>query len=133
MSAALFYGGQMGTYIRWTPIFMVVWVQAALAQAPRPLQERFAEPHPFTIRGKAVNQDGKPVAGAEVCVLSTNRLRPGGVDPLVARTVTDASGEYLLRDVRLPILAPDGGPIRKYSEGAYQVFGTAEGYGFTWH
>src|SRR5204862_3109182 len=32
-----------------------------------------------------------------------------------------------------PILAPEGGPIRKFSEGAYQVFGTAAGYGFTWH
>jgi beta-lactamase regulating signal transducer with metallopeptidase domain/thiol-disulfide isomerase/thioredoxin len=101
--------------------------------APRPPQDRYGQPHPFTIRGKALNHEGNPVAGAEICILSTNRMRPGGVDPVVAKTVTDVTGAYLLRDVALPILAPDGGPIRKFSEGVYQVFGTAGGYGFTWH
>lgn len=133
MSAIRFLRGKKGSFNHLAPILLIAWVQTGFAQGPRPVKDRFAEPHPFTIRGKAVNQDGKPVTGAEICVLSTNRLRPGGVDPLIAKTVTDANGEYVLREIRVPILAPDGGPIRKYSEGAYQVFGTAEGYGFTWH
>src|SRR5436190_3259765 len=126
-------GGDMRSLIIAAPIAFLVLSQAAIAQTQRSPLDRFAKPHPFTIRGKALNQEGKPVVGAEVCILSTNRMRPGGVDPVIAKAVTDETGAYLLRDVALPILAPDGGPIKKYAEGAYQVFGTAAGYGFTWH
>ena len=111
---------------------VLVLFQPAFAQTPRPLQERFAK-HSVTIRGKATNREGQPVAGASVYVLSTNQIRQGGVDAVVTKTVTDATGAYVLRDVPLPILGPDGGPIKKYSEGEFQVFGTAAGYGFTWH
>src|SRR5436190_19349694 len=123
----------MQYFIGATPIVLLVLSQVAIAQTQRPPQDRFAKPYPFTIRGKALNHEGKPVAGAQICVLSTNRMRPSAVDPLVAKTITDETGAYVMRDVALPILAPDGGPIRKYSEGAYQLFGTATGYGFTWH
>jgi thiol-disulfide isomerase/thioredoxin/protocatechuate 3,4-dioxygenase beta subunit len=104
----------------------------ALAQAPRSPLDRFAKPSPFTIRGNALNHEGKPVAGATVYVYCTNRIRQGNVDEVVAKAMTDETGVYVMRDVPLPILAPDGGPIKKYSEGAFQVFATAPGYGFTW-
>ena len=87
--------------------------------------------HPVTVRGKALDADGRPVAGAKVYLLSTNRMRTK--DPLHAQTTTDRDGRYAFDDVRMLTLPPDGGPIHKHVEGSFQVYALADGYGFTWH
>ena len=89
--------------------------------------------YPLTIRGNATDAEGKPVAGAKVFLLSTNRTRPGGFEALLAQTTTDGDGRYAFSDVRVPALPPDGGPIHKHVEGSFQVYAIADGYGFTWH
>jgi thiol-disulfide isomerase/thioredoxin len=89
--------------------------------------------HPLTVRGTAKNSVGQPVAGAKVFLLSTNRTRPGGFEPLLAETTTDGDGRYVFDEIRVPALPPDGGPIHKHAEGLFQVYALADGYGFTWH
>jgi thiol-disulfide isomerase/thioredoxin len=115
-----------------TAILFVI-TAAGPAQDNRPLGDRFAPPHLVTIRGEALGPDKTPIAGAKCYLLSTNRTRPGNFDPLLAETTVDEQGHYTFRNVPLPILPPPTGPIKKYAEGAFVVFATAPGFGFTWH
>src|ERR1044072_7223080 len=83
----------------------------AIAQQAPPISERFGPPHSIALRGNATDPEGKPVAGAKVFLLSTNRTRPGNFDPLLAETTTDEQGAYVFRNVPLPILPPPPGPV----------------------
>ncbi len=86
------------------------------------------ETSPLTVSGRALDRDGKPVAGARIylasCAYDDNRR--------LAETRTDAEGFYRFQEVPLPIrpdLFPDPG---KRIEGVFQVFGQADGFGFAW-
>ncbi len=80
--------------------------------------------HPITVTGRAVDPEGKPVADARITLAS--RVTYGKV----AETTTDADGRYEFRDAPLPIKRADTNFGR--DEGAFQVFGQADGLGFTW-
>jgi beta-lactamase regulating signal transducer with metallopeptidase domain len=81
--------------------------------------------YPITITGRAVDPDGKPVAGARIYLASRRADYKR-----VAETVADAEGRYAFRDVELPI--ERARTVNGRDEGAFQVFGQAEGFGFAW-
>ncbi len=80
----------------------------------------------FTCTGRAVDQDGKPVAEATIYLVSTNN----SPSRLLGKTTTDREGRYAFRDVQLPYEVqkePD-----KWEGGTFQVFGKAPGCAFAW-
>ena len=80
---------------------------------------------PITVTGRAVDLAGKPVTAAEIFLASP---RTNG-EPL-AKTKTDADGAYRFDKVPLPIKRADTN--RGEDVGSFEVFGRAEGFGFTW-
>jgi RNA polymerase sigma factor (sigma-70 family) len=106
------------------------------APAAKPKRRRGpvdSEVHPITIEGRALGRDGRAVAGASIVVTDANRSRPSGDDEVLGRGVSGPDGRFALRDLPLPVLQPDPGPIPRPAEGKFQVAGTAPGFGFTWH
>lgn len=89
--------------------------------------------HPITIEGRALDPEGRPVAGAAIFVTDCNRSRPSGADEVLGRAVAGPDGRFALRDVALPVLPPEPGPIPRPTEGKFEVAGSAPGRGFTWH
>jgi RNA polymerase sigma factor (sigma-70 family) len=87
----------------------------------------------ITVSGRAIDSSGRPVAGAAVYVIDTNRCRFGGGRDLLAMATTGPDGSYLARDVELPVWKPEPGPLPAPEEGRFQVAATAPGFGFTWH
>lgn len=83
--------------------------------------------YPITVTGRAVDLDGKPIAGAHIYLAS---LRAEW--RRVAETVTDAEGRYAFRAVELPIERPGRNAVGGRDTGSFQVFGQAEGFGFAW-
>jgi beta-lactamase regulating signal transducer with metallopeptidase domain len=80
---------------------------------------------PINVSGRAVNREGKPVAGATIYLASPrNRRRP------LAETKTDASGDYRFEAIELPIDPADTN--RRNDAGFFEVFGIADGYAITW-
>ncbi len=92
-----------------------------------------SEIHPITIAGRAVDREGRAIAGAAIFVTNANRSRPSGDPAVLGRGVSGPDGKFILRDLPLPVLQPDPGPIPKAAEGKFEVAGTAAGFGFTWH
>jgi protocatechuate 3,4-dioxygenase beta subunit len=83
--------------------------------------------YPITITGRAVDPDGKPIAGARVYLVSL-----AAEWRRVAETVTDAEGRYAFRDAQLPIERPARNDRVGRDSGSFQVFGQGEGFGFAW-
>jgi hypothetical protein len=81
--------------------------------------------HPITLSGRALDLDGKPVAGDRVYLASlwADYKR-------IAETTTDAEGRYEFHRVPLPIERANTVPGR--DKGSFQVFGQADGLGFAW-
>lgn len=80
---------------------------------------------PITVFGRALDQDGKPIARGEIflasCRVDHKRL---------ATTTTDADGRYRFEDVPLPIGPAD--TASHWDRGLFEVFGIAEGFGLSW-
>lgn len=91
------------------------------------------ELHRVTIRGTARDNQGRPVADAEIFVASDTDRRPSEFERLRGRTATDAQGRFTLEDVQLLVLRQRPNPVPQPVEGGFVVFGTAENHGFTWH
>ncbi len=108
---------------------------ATAADAPEK-NDKFAsrsfveELHRVTISGRALDDAGQPIAGARVYLLPHNADYTPMV--LLGQTTTDEAGEYRFADVELPVLEIPPQPLPRPTQGGFQVFGTAEGYGFTW-
>ena len=83
--------------------------------------------YPITVTGRAVDLDGKPIAGAHVYLAS---LRADW--RRIAETVADAEGRYAFRDVQLPIERPARNSRVGRDSGSFEVFGQAGGFGFAW-
>jgi peroxiredoxin len=108
----------------------------AQAEPPSPAKNSAGPAvHTLTIRGKATDHERKVVAGAKVFLLTANRVPSSAFRPTVAETITDAAGAYTFEKVSLPLdIYPQlRTPSAKLVEGTFQVYGTADGYGFTWH
>jgi hypothetical protein len=72
-----------------------------------------------------LDPDGKPIDGAKVFLASlTNGCR------IVAETKSDNTGHYEFRNTPLPIRISRSS--NSSNNGRFQVFGAAEGFGFTW-
>jgi hypothetical protein len=82
--------------------------------------------HEIAVSGRATNEDGGAVAGARIFVAAN----PLDQRPL-AEGKTDAEGRYQFK-VRLPVLEYRPEPVPKPTEGQFQVYGVAEGYGLVW-
>jgi RNA polymerase sigma factor (sigma-70 family) len=97
----------------------------APAKAPPEPQKPAPITTPITVRGRATDQQGKPVAGATIYLVSTN-----GIDSPLGTATTDRDGAYVFRNARLPVSRhkPDD-PLA----GTFQIYGTAPAYGFAWH
>ncbi|HVC93495.1 MAG TPA: hypothetical protein VND64_07375, partial [Pirellulales bacterium] len=89
------------------------------------------EPRPITVSGLATDQLGRPIAGATAYLAVANNFGKFGPDAVLAQSTSDAKGRFTFSDAPLPVrLFP---PPPELIEGKFQVFGTAQGYGFTWH
>jgi len=80
---------------------------------------------PITVRGRAVDKAGKPVANAHVYLASRRADYKR-----IAETTTAADGLYEFRDVPLPIERAN--TVTGRDSGMLQVFGQAEQLGFAW-
>jgi hypothetical protein len=77
------------------------------------------------VSGRATDQNGQPIAGARVYLVSTN-----SIDKQLGSTATDVKGRYQFQDVELPLRDfQQGQPL----QGTLQVFGDADGFGIAWH
>jgi protocatechuate 3,4-dioxygenase beta subunit len=80
---------------------------------------------PLTVRGRALDPEGRPIAGAQVFLASQS---PGY--KRIAETTTDKAGQYLFFDVPLPVAKPVGNLGN--DSGTFEVFGWADGYALAW-
>jgi RNA polymerase sigma factor (sigma-70 family) len=79
--------------------------------------------HPITVTGRAIDPQGKPIAGARIYMASRRAAYKR-----VAETVTDGEGRYEFREVPLPIERANTVNGRDY--GTFQIYGDASGLGF---
>ena len=109
------------------PATPMITQEPAPATRP-PIPQRLPAEYPLTVTGQALDPDGKPIANARIFLASCG----GNAYQRLAETRTDATGAYRFEKVLLPI-RPDGfndkGPPAR---GYFEVFGQAEGFGFTW-
>lgn len=113
-------------------VLVLVSTMAVQAEPPSPAKDSAGQPvRLLTIRGKAINQEGKPVAKAKVHIVAYNTAYNREA---VAETTTNNAGEYVFQDAPLPLPTNSLVSARdaKSSEGSFQVFALADGYGLTW-
>ncbi len=83
---------------------------------------------PVTLAGRALDANGKPIAGAKIYISTRTPQRK-----LLASTTSDADGKYQFSD--LPLTIPGGPAVanrRVVARDNFYVFGQAEGFGFAW-
>ncbi len=80
---------------------------------------------PITVSGRALNTEGKPIAGAKIYIADrrVNYKR-------FSETTSGTDGSFTLRDVSLPILRSEATNGRDHS--MFVLYGEADGYGFAW-
>ncbi|WP_339731669.1 redoxin domain-containing protein [uncultured Gimesia sp.] len=91
------------------------------------------ELHRVSITGIARNAAGDPIKDADIYVASSARMTPGNFERLRGHTKSDEFGFFEVQDIQLLVVRQRANPIPKPVEGKFTVFGTKEGYGFTWH
>src|SRR5262245_38568933 len=99
--------------------------QAGWAQGQAPAVSRTT---PLSLSGRALDQQGQPVAGARIYVVSTN----GSAPKLLGEAAADENGRYEFKDLLLPEQRLSK-PSDEYGAGCFQVFGKAPGLAFAWH
>ncbi len=97
----------------------------ALAIAGFAKAEDAANADPVDVTGRAVDEQGKPVAGATVFLASANRLQ--SKEPRLSSTTTATDGSFAFHQVKLPL---DEG--QRDAEARFEVYGAADGYGYSW-
>jgi RNA polymerase sigma factor (sigma-70 family) len=80
----------------------------------------------FTVSGRGLDRDGKPVAEATMYLVSTNNSPAR----LLATTTTDAQGRYTFRDAQLPYSLEKN--EQTWLSGTFQVFGKAPEHAYGW-
>jgi RNA polymerase sigma factor (sigma-70 family) len=80
----------------------------------------------FSVSGRAVDQDGKPVSGATIFLISTI----GSPARLLGTVTTDKEGQYAFKDAKLPYRVKKNDD--EYESGSFEVFGKCAGRAFAW-
>ena len=88
--------------------------------------ERKVYTHPITVSGRALDEDGEPIADAKIYLISVRADYKR-----VAETVTDAKGKYEFRNALLPI-EPAQRNSSNHDYGSFEVFGSKPGKAFAW-
>ena len=91
------------------------------------------ELHRITITGIARNASGDPIKDADIYISNFAMVTPGDFERLRGHTKSDELGFFELKDIQLIVARQRPNPIPKPAEGTFTVFGTKDGYGFTWH
>ncbi len=94
------------------------------ASATKEKEEPEVRHQVFSVSGRAVDVDGKPVAGATVYLVSTNN----SPERLLATVKTDKDGHYEFQDVKLPYRVKND----EWEAGSFEVFGTCPKHAFAW-
>ncbi len=104
-------------------------VDPASLEGSSPNQVKLTKPlpaiHPLSLSGRALTAEGKPLAGATIFVVSTNRI-----EKTLGQTTTGQDGRYSFRDLPLPVVA-DTDP-NTYADARFEVFGRAPGMAIAW-
>src|SRR5262245_58196172 len=124
--------------MRLLSLLAVGWLLSSIATAQEPPAKPPTDKYgqlvlPLTIRGKATNDKGEPVAGAKVFVHSMNWTWANNVPRVLAETTTDERGQYQFGSVQIPVLDINQRRLPAPVAGKFQVYGLAPGYGHTWH
>ncbi|WP_425396611.1 M56 family metallopeptidase [Aeoliella sp.] len=103
-------------------------------ESPEPFEETKNDPTksnsytvPINVSGMAFDQQGSPISGATIYISSQRVLWDS---KRLAETRTDENGRYQFEDVELPVERADTNTGRDH--GGFILFGTADGYGFSW-
>ena len=97
----------------------------AAASEPAKPEESARDTAPITVFGRALDQNGKPIAGAEIFLASP---RTDGKPLAIVKS--DDDGSYRFEEVPLPIKRADTNDGK--DTGSIEVFGRAEGLAFSW-
>jgi protocatechuate 3,4-dioxygenase beta subunit len=81
----------------------------------------------FSVSGRAVDPEGKAVAGATIFLVSTNGSPQEG---LLGTTTTDKDGQYTFHDAKLPYRVKTKDD--EWEAGSFEVFGKCSGRAFAW-
>lgn len=82
--------------------------------------------HPITVSGRALDEDGQPIADAKIYLISVRADYKR-----VAETVTDSKGKYEFKNAPLPI-EPAQRNSSNHDYGSFEVFGSKPGKAFAW-
>ncbi|MDB5335539.1 MAG: polymerase sigma factor, sigma-70 family [Planctomycetaceae bacterium] len=104
-------------------------VEKASDEGPSPPRSKSTAPQPkvhsLSLSGRALTADGKPLAGATIFVVSTNRI-----EQTLGQTTTDQEGRYSFRDLPLPV--PVETNPNYIVNAVFEVFGRAPGMAIAW-
>ena len=89
-------------------------------------EERVVYTHPITVSGRALDEDGQPIADARIYLISIR-----ADSKRVAETLTDAKGRYEFKNAPLPI-EPAQRNSSGHDHGAFEIFGSKPGKAFAW-
>jgi beta-lactamase regulating signal transducer with metallopeptidase domain len=81
--------------------------------------------------GRAVNDKGRPVSGATVFLVRCGSYQTGD-ELLQGKIKTDVDGKYEFRNAKLSVQRDQPGLQSGIAQARFEVFGTADGYGFAW-
>lgn len=81
--------------------------------------------HSINVQGKTLDENGNPIAGARVVLVSTNDDH----EPF-AETVTDADGSYEFKNAKLPVVQEDS--PAEHRKGSFETYAIAPGHGLAW-
>ncbi|MBS0262107.1 MAG: hypothetical protein JSS02_09140 [Planctomycetes bacterium] len=109
-------------------LFVTLWVCMWVAISDIRAAEPVPQTVPLTVTGRATDARGEPVPRAAVFLASVPESGRGQV---VARTVADEDGNYVFRDVALPVPVPRSPAY--FRSASFQILGEARGLAFAWH
>jgi protocatechuate 3,4-dioxygenase beta subunit len=114
-------------------IFHSLWRVALLAPSVafvgslRAQDGRLINDVPIQVSGKAIDTDGKPIAGATIYLVSTNN----SPDKLIGTSITGAEGRFDFHDAALSIVS-DPNDKKIIPSGTFQLFGKSPQHAFAW-
>lgn len=91
-----------------------------------------SEIHRIAVAGKAVDEQGEPIAGARILAVATPSRRPSGYVQTPIETKSNHQGDFRFDALEVLVAHNTSGPSAKPPSGEFCIYGIAEGFGFTW-